>query len=223
MLSVLIAIVCGVKYSQASQGRVLGINDGLGSAAMTSQTILDSMATQIYGGYGRVIFFVIMTMGALIIYQIVSILNKLKSEKSFGLLNILKIALMDILIFVLTVIGLASFNVWIIEQESPRELSYVRVSPETVRITWQSKHKTMSEVLWGYSQSHMDNVSLGVAGEKKVQNHEVIIEVNPNQEMYFSVLTNGVKYGESGSKNYYELGKNSETNQLYELKLKESK
>ena len=222
LISVFVSISSGIKYSRLNAAYVLGINSSADTAKAVSTVVYDNGFMQIRSGYELVILAVFLLLAIFIVRQFITILQKLGSDKNFGLGNIVRIAIMNIIIFVLTVVGLASCNIWLIEREAPVDLTYERLTPVIVNITWKSKIPAMSQVLWGYSPEHLDNVSLGASGEQKVLSHEVTLTVAPEQEVYFKVMVNGIKYGETGMQGYYHLGKNTNTDEIYELQLKEA-
>lgn len=221
LATIIVAIVSGARYSSPNLGLVLGASAPPSSTQVVATTLTDGVVSQVQSGYGIAIFGVVMLAGAVMIYQLMMIIKKLGTDKQFGLANILQIGVIDIVIFVLTVISIASFNTWSIKRESPQNLHYERVSSELVRVTWESRSNTMSQVLWGYDPDHLDNINLGVAGENKVQVHEVMFNVNVGGDIYFKIVVNGIKYGDSGTSGYYRLTSNNQINKLYELKLKE--
>lgn len=220
-VTAVMAMIGAARYSGQALGQVLGASAPPSSAEVVATILTEGVVNQVQAGYGMVIVGFVMLFGAIVIYQVMGIIKKLGSDMQFGLVNILKIAMIDSVIFVLTIVALAGFNAWTIKYESPQKLQYERLSEEVVRVTWESHSKTMSQILWGYDPSHLDNLSLGAAGENKTKNHEVVLSVRPQDEVYFKIVVNGIKYGESGANSYYYLPRYNQTNKLYELKLKD--
>lgn len=217
------SFLAGIRfnYTRWQAGKILGVSD----TWETSQKVMGGMENgdvwQLHSGFGTAMLVLVAVAVLVLIWQFVLIIIKLGSEKNFGLQNILKIVVMNIVVFVVTVVGLSGLHTWIIERESPRNLAYERVMGETIRIVWESKTPVMSEVLWGYEADHLDNLNLGVAGEQVSTKHEVVLKVDPERQFYFKIVVHGVKYGDKGIAGYYSLPKNRQTETIYKLKLKE--
>jgi hypothetical protein len=103
---------------------VLGASIPTNTNQAVSSVVDDIGYMQISSGYELVILVAILLLAIFMIRQFVVIVQSLGSDKNFGLGNIMKIVILDIIIFVLTVAGLASCNVWLINKEISMNTSY---------------------------------------------------------------------------------------------------
>ena len=222
LIGIMAALTLGIWYSSRVESRILGTSDTRGMGLSPNQVLSNTLEVQMHRGYGAVIFVTLMAIGAGMIFQFVWILKKLGSDHKFGMGNMLKIAVLDLAIFVLTVFGLAGLNAWIVMRETPRNVEISRVTDEIVMVKWNSRYPVMSQVLWGYDPASLDMVELGNRGGKESVEHEVTIEVLPGQEVYLKLVSHGgMQYGQDREGNPYRVEVNAAPYVLEELELKE--
>lgn len=220
VLSITVTLSMAIRFQWINESKVLGIKTEAASALLVRDVLASSLLSQINNGLTGLIFVLIMSIGAMMIYQFIVVLKKLGSDKKFGLSNIIRIIALDIVIFVMTVLGIATFNRWSIERDTPEELRYERLTNETVSVKWKSASSVMSQVLWGYGPEHLDNIALGTNGEERTNTHEVVFQVIPNEDIFFKIVADGVKYGEGGTTGFYHLYKSNRPLELIDLPTK---
>jgi len=195
LVSVGVSLALAVNVHQNMSGQVLGV------ASFERGTVLNqverTLITQMHAGYGTVIFIALMALSAGFIYQLVMIVQRLESDCVFGCRNIAKIVLIDLMVFVVTVAGLAAANAWIIAKGAPQELTVKRIAADLIELKWQSRHPAMTQVVWGYEPDKLENVGIGVKGTEETIEHEILVEVEPGRAVYLIILAHGgLKYGE---------------------------
>lgn len=204
-------------------GKILGVSDMIGGTEVVVGNVDTLGIWQLHAGYILPIIVITIVVGVVTIRQFWVILFKLNNDRKFGLGEILKIILVNIVSFALIATAVASMNKWSITIDAPQELSYQRLGEQIVHIKWRSRKPVITQVLWGYLPNQIDNISLGASGEEKVKEHEAVIVVDSGSEIYFKILINGVKYGNEGVEGAYQVKKLQPNEGIYELKLKESK
>ncbi len=110
-------------------------------------------------------------------------------------LGVVLAIIFDILVFGFLVVGQIKFAYWMLDVKAPRSIVIERVSPELTSVNWKTYDPEYSMVLWGYEPERLHEIELGVGEHLKDRRHEVLIESDPNREIYLKILVGEEMYG----------------------------
>lgn len=178
------------------KGSVLGLATYQRTGELAGN-VLQSLAGEIDLGVHdlQAIFVAMLVVGGLFIYQVIVRLVRLKREKRFSILGFLLIVFLDILLFFLIIVGHLGVHQYLLKYSQPRQVQVERVGESLMSIRYDTYEDKMGMVAWGYDPEQVNMLVVGGAGEKRVKEHEFLIDVEPLKKVYYYLVIDGERYG----------------------------
>jgi len=86
-----------------------------------------------------------------------------------------------------------------VEGCTPYNIDIEKHETSSVKISWETKGKCSSYVLYGADMNDLDMVAVDLENETSSKSHSVIIErLVSSKEYYFSVISEDTNYGKDG-------------------------
>ncbi len=137
-----------------------------------------------------------------LIFQVRGWIKRLRQDQNKIVLQILGGLLLDVfLLFLFVSLQLVHLN-YLKNRYRPTEISYARVAPELAEVAWRTREPALSMLIWGIDANHLQNYELGKSGSQKTRDHQVLLDAEPNQPVYFAIVHQGELYGDENGQPY---------------------
>lgn len=176
-------------------GQILGVATYRATGEMVQRLFGSTVESQLTSHDLQKIWLSLALTTVLGLWQVLVALVKWRKLHKFSIGKFFALGAMDIVVFFGIIVVGVGVDQYILKVGEPKEIVAERIGESLLRVKWHTYDKQVGIMVWGYDSVHIDKIALGNAGENKVNDHDVLLEIDPQQEIFYYLVVDGVKHG----------------------------
>ena len=188
--------------SYIEKSRVLGIETYRETGKFVTNLMSSSYSNEITTHDLTIIWTAVALTITMVLWQILLIIWSWRKERKFDFWKIVRYLILDVLAFVMMIVVMVTINYHILKIGEPHNIEAERIGESLVRVRWETYDPQVGVMLWGYDREYVDTIDLGNGGGESTRVHDVLLEIEPQREVYYYLVMKGKKYGQSNDEPY---------------------